>query len=102
MLLQSHGGEIRLLPALPKAWPSGRVRGLRARGGFEVDIEWKNRQLVQASILSISGGTCVVRGEKVLFASEEGNTASVTEIDRGSAIRFGTQIGKRYAIRLKS
>ncbi len=61
LLLQSHDGEIALLPALPDAWPEGHVKGLRARGGFEVEMTWKGGVITEVAILSTLGGNCRVR-----------------------------------------
>jgi alpha-L-fucosidase 2 len=67
MLVQSSDDTIRLLPALPDAWPDGQVRGLRARGGFELDIAWTDGKLTAATLRSKLGGACKVKyGQKTL------------------------------------
>lgn len=79
MLLQSHSGEIHLLPALPDELPDGKIRGLMARGGHEIDMEWKDGELVKANITSKLGNPCTIRyGAKVIQLNQsEGESISL-------------------------
>jgi alpha-L-fucosidase 2 len=75
-LIQSHTGEISLLPALPVSWRNGSVTGLRARGGFEVNIEWKDGMLFKAEIKSLLGNPCIIRanGKVTNYNPSKGET----------------------------
>ncbi len=79
MLLQSHTGEIELLPALPQAWPAGSVKGLRARGGFEVDIAWSEGRLDYAELRN---------GEKAKAVVRYGDQTVAVESAPGMSIRL--------------
>ena len=74
MLIQSQNNEILLLPALPSAWKDGSVRGLVARGGFVIDMEWKDGKIVKGTIFSKKGNDCVVKfgGKEVQFKTKAG------------------------------
>jgi alpha-L-fucosidase 2 len=61
MLLQSHSDEIEFLPALPREWPNGNVTGLRARGGFEVDIQWRHGTMTSAKVRSALNNSATLR-----------------------------------------
>lgn len=85
MLLQSHMGFIQLLPALPDAWKDGSIRGICAKGNFEVDMSWKNGQLAEATVFSKAGEPCTVRyGDKTLsFKTSKGKVYKLAvEADR--------------------
>jgi alpha-L-fucosidase 2 len=92
LLLQSHGETIQLLPALPQAWPDGYVKGLRARGGFELDIEWRQQRLIRAHIRAHVNGLC-----HLMYNDQKGSVAgpngTVIELRNGA---FEAKAGEAY------
>lgn len=97
MLLQSHEGFIHLLPALPKAWPSGSINGLKARGAFTVDIAWGKGRLSSVNITSNQGGECVLYSKVPLVI--QGDTTKSVATGDGYMLRFQTSKGKTYHIK---
>ncbi|MGO4372940.1 glycoside hydrolase family 95-like protein, partial [Paenibacillus sp. MCAF20] len=93
LLMQSHAGELHLLPALPKAWPSGRIIGIRARGGYELDLAWADGKLQSAAIRASQSGCCRVR-TSVPIAVEVADWEKVEE----GVIAFTAEAGHSYTI----
>jgi alpha-L-fucosidase 2 len=97
-LLGSHGGELRLLPALPAAWSDGSVAGLRARGGFEVDLDWSGGTLDRATVRSTAGERCRVRTFGVTVDGVERDGSIGVDRPEAGIVAFDTEAGGTYEL----
>lgn len=98
MLLQSHTGEIHILPALPKAWPTGSVKGLRARGAIELDISWKDGNAVETILKPTINGVVKIRApknQKINSITENGKTVKFS-LNKDGVVNVKLLRGKKY------
>ncbi len=97
MLVQSHMGQVHLLPALPDAWADGKVEGMRAHGAFEVDMQWKDGKLTEAVIHSEKGQPCRLRTAVPVKVACGGKAVETKEVSKGVVV-FLTKAGREYLI----
>ncbi|MFZ1371103.1 MAG: glycoside hydrolase family 95 protein, partial [Ferruginibacter sp.] len=97
MLMQSHDGFIKLLPALPDEWGEGGFKGLVARGGFEMDFAWKNKMITQLHILSKAGEVCRIEFKPGMKISSNGRKVSFKKLP-DNKIEFATAKGAVYLV----
>ncbi len=98
MLLQSYRGELHFLPALPSAWPSGSAMGIRARGGFTVNMRWRNGSLQSAEIRCNNDNTCVIRHGADLYEVREISGRKVKAEPLGGKLVFNARAGRTYRV----
>jgi alpha-L-fucosidase 2 len=96
MLIQSHLSDIHLLAALPDAWKTGSVRGLKARGAFEIAMNWQNHRLSTASVKSLNGERCTIRTSRPIRV--KGINAESKATNMGYLTTFATQKGVTYSL----
>ena len=105
MMLQSHAGFIDLLPALPQAWKDGKVQGLKARGAYTIDMEWKDNTLKTAVITAENDGTCVIKNSQfynkksLIITGSDGKQVDFT-IDNGK-VSFNAKAKGVYTVTLE-
>jgi alpha-L-fucosidase 2 len=98
LFLQSQNGELEFLPSLPREWPSGEVRGLRARGGFEIGLKWANGRLWRVTILSKTGGPCRVRLPFPMSITHLGQMVMPSSAPDSGVVIFKTEPGLAYVL----
>lgn len=97
LFLQSHLDEIFILPALPGQWKSGKITGLRAEGGFCLDMEWENGELKEAFMISECGETAVLRCRQMICVEKNGVPVNTVRDDKGRFV-FETERNGKYRI----
>ena len=97
MLMQSHEGVIHLLPALPDEWKNGELKGVKARGGFELSFKWANNKLIQVDILSLKGGVCNIQYPGIAYLLLNKKQIAIKKLNQ-EVFSINTISGKSYQL----